>query len=325
MVDATRPWHVDFKELLDEAEVVAAESDDTLDVREVHRYNTWIAAMLGDRDEMQSRFDAYCRVVDQMRRPAPSAFRRFDEAAFAEYSGRLADAERLTIEAAQLAERADLSEGVIGAFLGGLLYYIRLNQGRSDELVGTLEGLVESQPGAPVWRVALAGALVECDRVDDARPHFMWLADDDCANVPPDVEYPVTIDGLARMAFRVQPPEPVMQSIHDRLLPFAGFMNWSGVGISGPNDLGLAMISAALGRPDDADRWFGASLALCERAGSHCWVARTHFDWARALAGRGDTSDAREHAEIAVAVGEELGMDGPFGIVPRGRALLKSL
>ena len=34
---------------------------------------------------------------------------------------------------------------------------------------------------------------------------------------------------------------------------------------------------------------------------------------------------AREHAEIAVAMGEEIGMDGPFGIVPRGRALLETL
>jgi hypothetical protein len=325
MIDATQPWHVDFKDLLDEAEAVVSETDDAFVVREVHRYNIWLAAMRGDHDEMESRFDLYCRVVDQMRRPAATALRRFDEAAVAEFAGRLADAERITLEAAELAGRADMPEGVIGAFLGGLLYYIRLNQGRSDELVGTLEDLVESQPGAPVWHVALAGALVECDRVDDARAHFMWLADDDCANVPPDVEYPVTIDGLARMAYRVQPPEAVMRSIHGRLLPFAGFMNWSGVGISGPNDLGLAMISAALGYCDDSDRYFASTLELVERAGARCWIARTHFDWSRTLADRGDTAGVREHAEIAVALGEELSMDGPFGVVPRGRALLESL
>jgi hypothetical protein len=43
------------------------------------------------------------------------------------------------------------------------------------------------------------------------------------------------------------------------------------------------------------------------------------------LADRGDASTARAQAEIAVAMGEELGMDGPFGVVPRGRALLASL
>jgi hypothetical protein len=116
-----------------------------------------------------------------------------------------------------------------------------------------------------------------------------------------------------------------MRSIHDRLLPFAGFMNWSGVGISGPNDLGLAMTSAALGYYDDADRYFASTLELVERAGARCWITRTHFDWSRTLADRGDTAGVREHAEIAVALGEELGMDGSFGVVSRGRALLKSL
>ncbi len=249
----------------------------------------------------------------------------FREAALADFDGRLADAERLTLEAMQLAPRANIPDDVTAGFVGGLFYYIRLNQGRSDELVDTIAGLVVSAPGAPVWRVALAGALVECDRVDDAREHYMWLAADDCANVALDVEYPVTIDGLARMAYRVRPPEAVLHSIYNRLLPFSGFMNWSGVGISGPNDLGLALTAAALGRHDDADRFFASTLALCERAQARCWTARTHFDWSRVLADRGDAERTREHAEIAIAMGEELGMDGPFGIVPRGRALLESL
>ena len=50
-----------------------------------------------------------------------------------------------------------------------------------------------------------------------------------------------------------------------------------------------------------------------------------HFDWSRVLADRGDTAAAREHAEICVAMGEELGMTGPFGVVVRGRAILASL
>ena len=153
----------------------------------------------------------------------------------------------------------------------------------------------------------------------------MWLAEDDCAKVPTDVEYPVTIDGLARMAYRVRPTEAVTRSIYDRLLPFTGFINWSGVGMSGPNDLGLAMAAATLGNHDDADGWFASTLALVERVEAHCWIARAHFDWSRVLADRGDASGAREHAEIAVALGEEIGMDGPFGVVPRGRAILESL
>src|SRR5205823_4827835 len=134
------------------------------------------------------RLDAFARLADQVRVPAMSALRLFNEAGIAEYSGRLADAERLTIEGMQQAARADYSDEVVRAFAGGLFYYIRVHQGRPDELVGTLEGLVESQPGAPVWHVALAAVLVQSNRIEDARGHFMWLAENDCAKVPDDVE-----------------------------------------------------------------------------------------------------------------------------------------
>jgi hypothetical protein len=40
------------------------------------------------------------------------------------------------------------------------------------------------------------------------------------------------------------------------------------------------------------------------------------------LDARGDTERARPFAEQALALGTELGMDGPSGVVPRSRALL---
>ena len=92
-----------------------------------------------------------------------------------------------------------------------------------------------------------------------------------------------------------------------------------------PNDLGLAMTAAAMGRHDDADRHFAAAIELCERAEAPLWIARTHFDWGRVLTDRGDAAAAREHLEVAVALGEELGLDGKFGVVTRGKAMLASL
>lgn len=325
MLDGSRPWHTEFLPILDESETLAIESGDLLAQRDVHNFRLWIAAMLGDRPEVERQRDAYARVADQLRLPATEAHRRWVEAAFAEYNGRLADAERMAVESIAVAQRADLPEEVIRSFLGGIFYYVRFHQGRLNELVDTLEGLVVDVPGAPVFRVALAGALVESDRVDDAREHYMWLVEDDFAKVPRDVEYPVTIDGLARLAYRVRPNDDVIRQVIDRLLPFSGFMNWSGVGISGPNDIGLAMSYAALGQHDDADRYFASTLELCERGGVRCWVARVTYDWGRILADRGDATLARKHLEAAVAMGEELEMIGPFSIIQRGRALLETM
>ena len=192
-------------------------------------------------------------------------------------------------------------------------------------MVPMLAGLAESTPDIPLLRLVLTGALVETDRLDEARPHFEWLSDNDCANVPRDLEYAVTLCGLGRFSYDLRPPTEVLHYLYEHLRPFAGTFNWSGQTITDANDLGLAVIAATLGRADDADRHFAAAIALCERAGSRANLARSLFWWARVLADRGDASTAREHAETAVALGEELGMDGPFGVVPRGRALLESL
>ena len=68
-----------------------------------------------------------------------------------------------------------------------MLYQIRTAQGRVGELVSLVEARVESSPGVPVWRIALAGALLESDRLDEARVHHLWLAENGCANVPHDI------------------------------------------------------------------------------------------------------------------------------------------
>ena len=85
------------------------------------------------------------------------------------------------------------------------------------------------------------------------------------------------------------------------------------------------MCAAALGLHEAADRHLADSVALCERAGARPYGARCHFFWAQVLVGRGDAARARGQAEIAVTLGEELGMTGPHGVVVRGRAMLETL
>jgi hypothetical protein len=260
-----------------------------------------------------------------LRRPLLNWVTRNNAAALAAFTGDLDRAEQLATEAMELGHSANLTPSqVIGVF-GVVLYQIRMAQGRIDELVPLLEERVNGAPDVPVWRVALAGALAESERSDEALVHHLWLAEDGCANVPRDVEYGVTIAGLGRQAYRLRPPKPIMRDVYERLLPFAGLFNWSGPTITDPNDLGLAMCAAALGQPGDADRHFADAVALCDRAGARSYSARCHFFWAQVLADRGDSARAREEAEIGIRMGTEMGMTGPHGAVVRGRAILDSL
>ncbi|HEY5173916.1 MAG TPA: hypothetical protein VIK54_19475, partial [Acidimicrobiia bacterium] len=325
LIDGSKPFDVELGALQEEAEAVARATGDPVALAEALHYNAFGAACRGDRTTYEAKLDESVRIFSALRRPLFDWVNGFQTAARAEHHGDLVLAEGLIVEAAELGRRADVPGNDLMVTVGGFLYQIRRAQGRLDEMVDTLADLVESTPALPVLRLVLAGAYVETDRIEEGRPHYMWLAENECANIPPDLEYAVTLCGLARMAYDVRPPVPIVEYIYEHLAPFAGRFNWSGQLLTDPNDLGLAVIDGTLGRNDDADHHFAAAIELCGRAGSRANLARSHFAWARVLADRGDAPAAREHADIAIAMGEELGMDGPFGIVPRGRKLVETL
>ena len=325
LIDGSKPSIVELEALFYEAEQVAREAASPEASASALGMLGFLAACRGDGEAFAAHFEAAARINDGLRRPARNWNTRNQSAALAAFTGELDRAEQLAVEGLELGRLASLGDGAVLGIFGGLLYQIRMAQGRIGELVPLLEARFEASPEVPVWRAALAGVLTESDRLDEARVHYLWLAEDGCAAIPRDVEFAVTVCGLGRMAFRIAPPVPILLDVYERLLPFSGLFNWSGPTVTDPNDLGLAMCAAALHRHDDADRHFASGVALCERAGARPYLARVHFDWARILADRGDSPRARQQLELALALGLELGMTGPQGVVPRAQALLDSL
>jgi hypothetical protein len=325
MMDGSLPWHDEFGRMNSEAAVLAERAGNGAVLRDTHLFRLAIAAMQGDGSEADAQLAAYVRLADQSRRRDARVWALWKEAQQAVFAGRLADGERLTIEGMALATDAGIEPENQSATIGALFYAIRQGQGRLNELIPAIEDLVTSQPGLPTWRLALAGAFYETGRVEEARPHWDWLAADGCAVLRRDPIYPVNLCGLGRMAYLLRPSLETVEFVYDALLPFAGIFNWTGGTIGEGNDTGLAMAAAVLGRPDDADRHSDDAIALCERAGARAYLARANFDRATLLADRGDLSGARPYLETATAIGAEVGMTGPFGIVTRGTDLLASL
>ncbi len=325
LMDGSVPFLDELQALTAEGEAVAREMGDQHRLADALHDGAYYAACRGDRETFEAKLDEATRIHGTLRRPQFDWTANNDIVHRAEHVGDLERAEQFAAHTVELGGRAGVPENAILVVAGGQLYQIRRAQGRLDEMLPTLAALSESTPDIPLLRLVYTGALVETDRLEEARPHFAWLAGNGCANLPLDFEYPVTLCALGRFTFDLRPAAEISTYLYEHLLPFAGTFNWSGQTITDANDLGLGVIAAALGRPADADRHLAAAIALCERAGSRANLARSHFWWARILADRGDGAGAREHAEIAVAMGQELGMDGPFGVVPRGRALLDSL
>ena len=325
LIDGSLPYHTEMEPLLDEGEAVAREVGDPAAVADAVRMKGFLAGVRGDGDAFAAYLGEAARINDGLRRPLLNYNTRNDAAALAAYRGELDRAEELATEAMELGRLANHSDAAIFGFFGAILYLIRQGQGRIAELVPLLEERVKELPDVPVWRMALAGALADSGSFDDARVHFDWLVADGCANVPRDVEYAVTISGLAYMTFELRPPEAVTRDLYERLLPFAHLFNWTGPTIAEANDASLGMAAAALGQDADADRHFGEAVDICERAGARAYVARSHAYWSMVLAHRGDTTRAKEHAEAALAIGNELGMIGSYGAMTRAQAVLADL
>ena len=280
-------------------------------------------AALGDVAAARSRLDELERIADGLRLPRFRWHILNMRAMFAALTGDLDEAERATMEAVEVGQTSDLTESTITGTAGALLFAIRYNQGRVGELVPAVEDMVRAQPGAPVWRLALAAALVRCGRLEEARAPFDWLAADDCARVPSDINFPVTLCGLGRCASRSGPTRPTAASIYDQLLPHAGTFNWARTIVTQPNDLGLACAACGGGRASRSPITTSRPASSCASApGARPDLAWTHHDWARTLAAQGRESEAKEHAEAARAIAEEIGMLGPDGPMPLVRKLL---
>jgi len=291
----------------------------------IHSGELCVSAARGERAEMFRHLGIIEDIADRLRRPIFVWLARNRSAMISAFVGDLDEAEAQILDAMAYGTDHGVSKAQVMAFVGGLFYMVRRAQGRVGELVSALEDRVTEQPGAPVWRVALAGACSESGNPDGAVEHVAFLTADGFAAVPPDVEYPVTLCGLGRLTRTIPIDEAAMRHIYERLLPFAGTFNWSGVSITDANDHGLAVVAARLGDFDASDAHFRAAIGLSERAGAKPYLASEHLDWAQLLAERGESDRAREQAQRAGALGEELGSTGEFGIPARARQVLDSL
>ena len=101
--------------------------------------------------------------------------------------------------------------------------------------------------------------------------------------------------------------------LYGYLEPFAGqlAMVANVVGSYGSFAMGCGMLAVCLGRWDEAERHFGAALAMNERIGARPWIVLTRRVWAEMLLDRnapGDAARARDLIATGRAEAEQLGM-----------------
>ncbi|MGI8937376.1 MAG: helix-turn-helix transcriptional regulator [Iamia sp.] len=227
-------------------------------------------------------------------------------AALALAEGRFEEAEAAVEVAAEL-ELADDDLPQSGVY-GLLMFMIRREQGRLDEMRPVLRMLSQDNDNAGVWGPGLALAYAELDMTDDANAAFDRLARDRFASITRDRLWPVALSFLAETAMLLSRVDEA-GTLYEELSSFAGRTLMAGYTVSaGPTDRLRAGLAQLDHRPADADAHIADALALAERSGSPVWASHVEATWAWILAQRneGDGS-AESHIERARALASASG------------------
>ena len=187
-------------------------------------------------------------------------------------------------------------------------------------MIELLEQGVAANPAIPAWRAALAQALCWLGRTEQAAAIITDAAADGFEHVRWDI---------TRLATLVMYAEPAALAgvrdaagvLYELIEPWADQVAWTGAVTYGHASTYLGLVAATLSRHEVADEHFKCSCEFHEANKLWLWAARAHLGWAEALAGRGETEQARSEAARALELSRQ---HGYVLFEPRAAALVET-
>jgi tetratricopeptide (TPR) repeat protein len=169
-------------------------------------------------------------------------------------------------------------------------FSVRYDQGTVGELEDTFRSIAER---VAMVKAIFAALLVETDRLVEARQVFDELADSGFA-VPFDFVWLRFATDLASVCARLGDQEGA-SVIHGMLEPYADRLASIILGsvVTGSVSFYLGLLSATMGRFEEAEARFAAAEAVHARIGAPAWLARTRLEWAGMLLTRRQHGDAK--------------------------------
>ena len=291
-----------------EALEVTSRLGDPLERHWALHWRLWALGTGGLIEELEERLAEIDATADALAQPILHWFTRFHRSWAELLVGRIAESERLALEAVQIGNDTGQPDAV-PVFVAQLAM-IRRDQGRLDELVDTIAQAVADNPGIPGFGILLALYYCELERYDEARAAFAPAAADGFASIPHDPVWSSAMTMAAEVA-AILGDTDAAAVLAENLRPFTGMLAHNGTGTFGAIDRYLGLVAVTLGRYFEADAHFAAAAAIHSRIGAPAWLARTQVDWARMLqrrAGRGDAEHAGELLASALRTARKIGL-----------------
>ena len=215
-------------------------------------------------------------------------------------AGRLEDAEREAVRAAELARAGGFPPNVVAGTLAATMWCVRVLRGGLPELAPLMSERVEALAQRPAWTYVFQ-AILECERgeMEVARDGFEAALTGGLDRAPRGLGWAGTMIWAADVCEQLG-HEAGAARLYDVLAPFAGVM----ISHAGPMSGTLGRLALTLGRADEAERHYREAIALCERMDARAYLANARRELGLLL------SDGEGQAllETAEAAGRELGL-----------------
>ena len=228
-------------------------------------------------------------------------------------AGRFGQAEELIEQGLAAGQRA--GDQAVGNYYTGVIASLRFMQGRFGELIELARDAATRFPAMVVFRAALAAALAETGRADEAQAEVEWLAARDLAAVPRDPAWSYSLASLALACYHLG-EAGIAGTLHPLLEPYADRNIVTGrVGAIclGPAAYFLGLLDLTLSRPEQALHHFQQAAALAGRMRARPMVAMSREGQARALLALdrpGDREQATALLDEVTATARVLGIAG---------------
>ena len=256
----------------------------------------------GDTAAVDAEILAFRRLADPLRAPSYSWWPEIWSAMRALLEGRHEVAEERALAAYETGAGPFLPLAFNN--LAFLLFFLRREQGRLDEMEQATRDYAASHADIPALRVAHTFLLAELGRVDEARGALAAL-DDVALTRLRDRNWPASWFQLARAASVVGDHDLAAKLLAAETRPRERCVQVSLATVClGATDLAVAWLLHTAGDLDGADEHYRSAEEINARIGARCWLAQTRSDHARLLFerdGPGDRDAAVRLQELAAS------------------------
>jgi tetratricopeptide (TPR) repeat protein len=186
---------------------------------------------------------------------------------------------------------------------------VRWQQGRLGELVEIIDEGVRDNPGIPAYQGALARALLQAGRHDEARALLDKATAGGFGDLPEDLLWSYGMSVYAEVAIQLEHRDAAAL-LYEQLAPFDRYLTFVGTVCEGPIAHYLGGLAMVLGRFDQAERHLALALELAQVAGSPFYRARALVEQGRLAVRRGDPGEGRRRLTEAHELAREWGFAG---------------